>query len=95
MRKYKYLQGVSTLQLNKAACIGCGQCLDVCPHAVFALREKKAEIVDFDSCMECGACATNCPVDAVTVSPGAGCASLIFSSWLSRLTGGRYSGGCC
>ena len=46
-------------------CIGCGMCLAVCPHQVFAMQDRKATIVDRNGCMECGACALNCPVAAL------------------------------
>lgn len=68
----KYLKDVVTLKLNKDKCIGCGICVQVCPHQVFVIKEGKADILDKDSCMECGACAQNCPTDAVTVRSGVG-----------------------
>ncbi|MBU1171009.1 MAG: 4Fe-4S dicluster domain-containing protein [Proteobacteria bacterium] len=82
METFRYIQGVSTLKLDSETCIGCGECTRVCPHAVFELTDKKAAIMDKDACMECGACALNCPVDAITVSPGVGCAAYIIQSWL-------------
>jgi len=54
----------------------------VCPHQVFAVKGHKAEIVDHDGCMECGACALNCPVSAISVTPGVGCASYIIQTWI-------------
>lgn len=68
----KYLKNVSTLKLNQDKCIGCGMCVQVCPHQVFAVKEGKASILDKDSCMECGACAQNCVASAVTVRSGVG-----------------------
>lgn len=82
MQNLRYLSNVVTLGLDEARCTGCGQCVEVCPHAVLALNGKKAHIVDRDGCMECGACATNCPVAAVSVTPGVGCAAYIISGWL-------------
>jgi ferredoxin-like protein FixX len=49
-------------------------CIFVCPHAVFRVEQKKVQIVDRDACMECGACAGNCPEEALSVRPGVGCA---------------------
>lgn len=83
MKEMRYLEGVTTLQLNEEACIGCGMCAIVCPHAVFVVEEKKARIVERDRCMECGACARNCPVTAIEVQAGVGCASAIIYSWLT------------
>lgn len=72
MEELQYLAGVSTLELDKDQCIGCGECQNVCPHQVLMLIDRKAEIVDHDSCIECGACVTNCPVEALSVTPGVG-----------------------
>jgi NAD-dependent dihydropyrimidine dehydrogenase PreA subunit len=72
MENLRYLEGVSTLELNEDLCIGCGLCTQVCPHSVFGLREGKAEIIDHDACMECGACVNNCLTKAITVNPGVG-----------------------
>ena len=83
MKEMQYLEGVATLHLDGETCIGCGMCKVVCPHAVFALDEKKARIVERDRCMECGACARNCPVNAISVQAGVGCASAIIYGWLT------------
>lgn len=71
----KYLRDVVTLQLDVAACNGCGMCVTVCPHAVFDVKDRKAYFTDREACMECGACAINCPVNAIRVQTGAGCAT--------------------
>jgi NAD-dependent dihydropyrimidine dehydrogenase PreA subunit len=51
------------------------------------LHQTKAVIVDCNACMECGACATNCPTEAIFVNPdeGCGCAALIINRWISRI----------
>lgn len=89
MQSFRYLTGVSTLKLDAAKCSGCSMCTMVCPHGVFALRRGRAEIIDHDGCMECGACATNCPTTAISVHPGVGCAAYIVQKWLkgTRLEG--------
>jgi ferredoxin len=71
----RYLKNVSTLKLQVAKCTGCGLCLKVCPHAVFAISNKKASIVSLDNCMECGACKRNCAFGALEVRSGVGCAA--------------------
>ena len=75
----KYLANVTTLTLDTEICIGCGMCTTVCPHAVFKITDKKAEITDRDACMECGACELNCPVAAIRVQAGVGCAAAVIS----------------
>jgi ferredoxin len=91
METFRYLSGVTTLQLDTGACVGCGMCENVCPHGVFELEGKKAAIHDLDGCMECGACALNCPTDAIRVTPGVGCASYIIQTWIK----GKDAAACC
>jgi NAD-dependent dihydropyrimidine dehydrogenase PreA subunit len=80
--KLRYLPNVATLVLDVEKCNGCGICLEVCPHPVFALNDHKVAIQDLDACMECGACALNCPTEALTVSAGVGCASAVITGAL-------------
>ena len=82
METFRYLPGVSTLNLNPDDCVGCGMCELVCPHGVLHLDSKKAMILDLDGCMECGACAANCPTEAIRVTPGVGCAAYIIQTWI-------------
>ncbi|MBW2368122.1 MAG: 4Fe-4S binding protein [Deltaproteobacteria bacterium] len=91
MKEFRYLPGVTTLELNPEACVGCGTCELVCPHGVWQVSDKKARIVDRDGCMECGACALNCPAESITVEPGVGCAAYIIQSWIK----GKENASCC
>ncbi len=91
----RYLENVVTLRLNPAGCTGCGRCVEVCPHQVFALEGRKARIDDCDACMECGACAKNCPVRVITVDAGVGCASGMINEWLQYHNIRRGGGGSC
>jgi ferredoxin-like protein FixX len=59
-------------------------CIKVCPHEVFELSGRKARIVRQDYCMECGACALNCPVQAISVNSGVGCAAGIIQGLLKN-----------
>ena len=78
----KYLSNVASLELSQERCTGCGMCLEVCPHEVFILDNKKAVILDKDRCMECGACVTNCAFAALSVDKGVGCASALINSMI-------------
>ena len=71
-------------------------CTEVCPHQVFDMDGGTARIVDKDSCMECGACAMNCPAKAIEVNAGTGCAVAIITGWLTgrEPTCGCGDGGC-
>ena len=91
MERMLYLKDVVTLSLNEEKCIGCGMCIDVCPHAVIGMNgSDRAWIQDRDACMECGACSRNCPTEAVSVQAGVGCAAAVINSML-----GRDPSSCC
>jgi NAD-dependent dihydropyrimidine dehydrogenase PreA subunit len=81
--EYRYLKNGESLSIRGDSCTGCGACLQVCPHGVLELRDRKAAIRDRGLCMECGACARNCPAGAITVSAGVGCAAAIIKGKLS------------
>jgi formate hydrogenlyase subunit 6/NADH:ubiquinone oxidoreductase subunit I len=101
----------NTLELYPDKCIGCGVCVNVCPHAVFSMTpivrktgsmglslnttKSVATLARMEACMECGACQMNCPVDAVRVKSGVGCAAAMIRA---ALTGGPETcddGSCC
>jgi len=95
MKGFRYLKDVATLKMDQAVCIGCARCLEVCPHQVFSLAEKKVSIRDRDACMECGACALNCPVNAISVDAGVGCATGLINEWLQERKLRAPGGSCC
>ena len=95
MHRYRYIDGAATLRVDRQRCIGCGACATVCPHRIFSLTERMLVVNDPDLCMECGACARNCPVEAITVTPGVGCAVAILNTWINRLLKRKVLSGCC
>lgn len=99
MREYTYIDNGISLALNRETCTGCGRCVEVCPHGVFTLTERKAEISARKYCMECGACSANCPVGAITVNSGVGCAAAVINGLLRGTAPdcgcGGNAGGCC
>jgi len=82
MRAWSYPGNGASLSLDTGVCVGCGACVEVCPHAVFALEDGAARLRDRGACMECGACARNCPAAAITVKAGVGCAAAIINGKL-------------
>ena len=84
MSRTEYLRDVVTLELDEGKCSGCRTCTEVCPHGVWAIEHKRARIVARDSCMECGACATNCADGAISVRSGVGCASAVINGAFGR-----------
>jgi NAD-dependent dihydropyrimidine dehydrogenase PreA subunit len=92
----------NTLQYHPDRCINCRRCTQVCPHGVFAEGLKRAELVRPAACMECGACALNCPVQAIEVQSGVGCAWAMISAALrgkdmdsGECSCGGDEGSCC
>jgi ferredoxin len=90
MKNPVYLKDVVTLRLDENKCTGCGMCMEVCPHEVFRMNSSHVVISSRDACMECGACSRNCPVGAISVQSGVGCAAAVINSLL-----GRQGGECC
>lgn len=95
MKGFSYLRDATTLELRESDCIGCGRCLEVCPHQVFELAGDKARVIDRDACMECGACALNCPAKALSVDAGVGCATGLINEWLREKKLRVPGGSCC
>ena len=76
----------NTLRFDPALCNGCGMCLAVCPHGVFAQSGRIVMLANPQACMECGACQVNCPFNAISVESGVGCAGAMIRA---ALTGKR------
>ena len=82
MMNLRYLDDVVTLQLNACRCIGCGMCVEVCPHTVWKMENNKAVMIDKNACMECGACAKNCLANAIELEVGVGCARAVLTGMI-------------
>jgi NADP-reducing hydrogenase subunit HndC len=52
--------------IDGEACVGCTNCVDVCPVDAISGEPQEAHIIDSDACISCGACEAECPVDAIT-----------------------------
>ncbi|MFH1032784.1 MAG: ferredoxin family protein [Chloroflexota bacterium] len=51
--------------INKAKCISCGKCVDVCSEDVFfGSKERQIPVITYpDECWHCSACVQECPVE--------------------------------
>jgi nitroreductase/Pyruvate/2-oxoacid:ferredoxin oxidoreductase delta subunit len=53
-------------RIDHVRCVGCGECVQVCPSRTIQMRDGKA-VVTGDRSLGCGHCAAVCPVNAVRV----------------------------
>ena len=53
--------------VDSEKCIGCGECVEVCPVEVFELEDEKAVAVNADECLGCESCVEVCEQEAITV----------------------------
>lgn len=57
--------------INRNRCIGCGACVDACPHGdVLGVIGGQAELINPTNCIGHGACATACPTDGIRLVIG-------------------------
>ena len=95
MTGLRYFHGTTetgAVRLEEKKCVGCGRCVEVCPHGVFSLKTAKgvlksrtvAEVVDAGACMECGACKKNCLTGAIEVASGVGCVAAIIGGMIRK-----------
>ena len=91
MNRFRYITEKNSLRYDRAKCTGCRRCVEVCPHAVFRMEGKKAELSGKEYCIECGACMVNCDKGAITVETGPGCAAAVIGS----LVQGGKKPACC
>ncbi|MCJ7752064.1 MAG: electron transfer flavoprotein subunit alpha [Armatimonadetes bacterium] len=57
-------------KIARAACIGCEQCLPVCPVDAIDMDAEGIAVVDAEACTGCRKCVKACPTDAIAMSGG-------------------------
>jgi pyruvate formate lyase activating enzyme len=61
-------EGISAdkqLSFDPSRCIGCGFCMEACPHAAHRAGAGGAPVLDRDRCTVCGACTEQCYAGAL------------------------------
>ena len=46
--------------VNEEKCVGCEECVDVCPVEVFEMVDEKSQPVNADECLGCESCVEVC-----------------------------------
>jgi NAD-dependent dihydropyrimidine dehydrogenase PreA subunit len=55
-------------EVDKEKCVGCGECVEVCPVDVYELQNEKSVVVAEEECLGCESCLEVCEEDAITVT---------------------------
>ncbi|MEA2039901.1 MAG: 4Fe-4S dicluster domain-containing protein [Thermodesulfobacteriota bacterium] len=49
-------------------CIGCEECIEVCPVDVYEMKDEKSVPVNGEECLGCESCIEVCEQEAITVT---------------------------
>jgi len=55
-------------EVNVEKCVGCGECVEICPVNVYELQDEKSVPVNGDECLGCESCIEVCEHEAITVT---------------------------
>jgi NAD-dependent dihydropyrimidine dehydrogenase PreA subunit len=53
--------------VDEVKCVGCEECVDVCPTEVFEMVDEKSQPVNAEECLGCESCVEVCEEDAIVV----------------------------
>jgi NAD-dependent dihydropyrimidine dehydrogenase PreA subunit len=56
------------VEVDSEKCIGCGECVDICPEDVYEMQNDKSVPVNEENCVGCESCIEVCEQDAITVT---------------------------
>ena len=48
-------------------CVGCSECVDVCPVEVYEIKDGKSDPINAEECLGCESCVEVCEPGAITV----------------------------
>ena len=56
------------IELDAEKCVGCGECIDICPEDVYELQDGKSVPVNAEECVGCESCVEVCEEGAIAVT---------------------------
>lgn len=65
MVKKEFEDGDIKITVDYDKCTGAGECVTVCPVDIFSLKDEKAVCDNVNECIECCACVSACPHEAI------------------------------
>ena len=63
--KKEYEEGDIKIIIDLDKCTGAGDCVTACPVEIFELENGKAVCKNIGECIECCACVSSCPNEAI------------------------------
>ena len=59
-----------TVEVDNEKCIGCEECVNICPVDVYEMQNEKSVPVNAEECIGCESCVEVCAQEAITVTEG-------------------------
>ena len=56
------------IEVDTEKCIGCGECVEICPSDVYEIQDEKSVVVDEAECVGCESCLEVCEEEAITIT---------------------------
>ncbi len=53
--------------VDEEKCVGCSECVDICPVEVYEMQDGKSKPVSEDACLGCESCVEVCEADAIQI----------------------------